>query len=250
MFHLAGYTMLIGPGSDIDVPAMSDDILTIQNNHFILAQQMGLMASLSYSPLLDRIKIATPSLRQLATPYIRPVSQGLAGVTNYNAALWNDHPLVLNPYEEIQTLATSTIASLTERFLHLIWLQSGYSPVPPGGWTALRFTSATAATANQWTTIPLTFADSIPSGVYSMLLSEVVSTNANAHRWIISNQYPRPGYPSFVNSISRHPYAVAKGQFGEMGRFRSNDLPRLQVLCNAADAVHTGYLHVTRVGSL
>ena len=104
MFHLAANTMALGVGTDIDVPALSDDIITIQNSHFILSQQMGLMAAMAYSPLLDRIKLASPSMRQLATPYVRPITQGVVGQTNYNLALWNDSPYLLNPFEEIQVL--------------------------------------------------------------------------------------------------------------------------------------------------
>lgn len=250
MFHLAINTVALGVGTDLDVPALTDDVLSQQNSHFVLAQPLGLMGVMACSALLDRIKLVSPSMRQLATPYIRPINQATVGITNPNIALWNDHPYALNPFEELAVQATSTIGASTERFTMGSWLQYGINPIPSGGWTALRYTSTNAAVANVWTTLALTFADTIPSGVYAMLLSEHFSTNAQYHRWIVSNQVPRPGYPSFANAASRHPYAIAKGQFGLMGVFRSNDLPRLQVLCNGTDATHTGYLHVTRIGSL
>lgn len=250
MFHLAAYTTALGVGTDIDVPALSDDILQINNTHFTLMQPYDLIACFAQSPLLDRIKLASPTMRQLAAPFIRPVSQGLVGSTNYNAALWDQNPYRLQPFEEIQLLATSTIGAMTERFFALLFLQMQYTPIPPGGWTPLRFTSTGAAVANAWTTVAITFADTVPSGVYAAVLSECFSTNGQAHRWIFSNQNPRPGFNSFVNAFSRHPYAISKGQFGQLGVFRSNDLPRLQVLCNGADAVHTGYLSVVKLGPI
>jgi hypothetical protein len=250
MFHLAAYNLALGVGTDIDVPALTDDILTIQNTHFVLSTQMQLMGGLAYSPLLDRIKLASPSMRQLAAPYMRPIQQGAAGVSNPNMFLFDNNPFVLNPYEEIQLLATSAIAASTERFVAGLFLSQGKTPVPMGGWTYLRFTSSVAAVANVWTSVTLTWADTLPAGLYSMCLSEHNSATAQFHRWIISNQQPRPGYPSFVNSFSRHPYAISKGQFGQMGVFRSNDQPRLQVLCTSADATHVGYLAVQRVGNL
>lgn len=250
MYHLGAYTMALGVGTDIDVPALSDDILTIQNTHFVLSMPMDLIAAQIYSPLMDRAKLASPSMRQIAAPYIRPVFNGLTGPTNPNIWLLDSNPFRIQPFEEIQLLATSTIGAMTERAVGLIWLQMGMEPVPAGNWIPLRFTSTTAAVANTWSTITITFADTLPAGVYAMVLSEVFSTNAQAHRWIISNQTLRPGLPSFINSISRHPYAISKGQFGKMGQFRSNDLPRLQVLCNAADAVHSGYLSVVKIATL
>lgn len=250
MYHLAAYSTLLGVGTDIDVPALSDDILTIQNNHFVLNQPMGLMAAMAYSPLLDRCKLASPTMRQLAPPYLRPVGQGLVGVTNPNIALYDYSPYMIPAFEEMQALLTSAIASLTERALLAIWLQANPQPIPPGGWTPLRFTSTGTAVANAWTTVPVVFQDTIPAGVYAAVVTEHTSSNAQLHRWLFSNQVLRPGFPSFSSVASRHPYAICKGQFGVMGQFRSNDLPRLQVLCNAADAVHTGYMSVVKIGAL
>jgi hypothetical protein len=83
-----------------------------------------------------------------------------------------------------------------------------------------------------------------------MVMSECQSTNAIAHRWIIPNQIPRPGFPSFAALGSRLPYAMSSGQLGLMGSFRSNDLPRPQLLVNGTDNAHEGYLYVIRVGNL
>lgn len=250
MYHLAAYNMALGVGTDIDVPALTDDILTVQNNHFVLSTQMQLMGGLAYSPLLDRIKLASPSMRQLAAPYMRPIQQGAAGVSNPNMFLMDMNPYILQPFEELQLLATSAIAASTERFVAGLFLAQGKTPVPQGGWTYLRFTSSTACVANSWTSLTLTWADTLPAGLYAMCMSEHTSATAQFHRWIISNQQQRPGYPSFVNSFSRHPYAISKGQFGQMGVFRSNDQPRLQVLATGTDAAHTGYLAVTKIGNL
>ena len=250
MFHTAAYSLAIPPGSDLDMPAVLDDILTITNNHFVMTANFQLVAAQVYSPLMDRAKISSPTMRQIAPPYLRPVEQKLVGSSNYNMVLWDNNPFNLVPYEEIQLLATSTIGAATEQATGLIWIQQTEMMIPSGGWIPLRFASVGTAVLGRWTTVPVIFADTIPSGVYAMVLSEVFSSNGQAHRWIVSNQNLRPGYPSFVNSFSRHPYAVSKGQFGMMGQFKSNDLPRLQVYCNGVDAVHTGYLHVVRIGSL
>lgn len=250
MYHLAAYNMALSTTVDTDVPALTDDILTIQNAHFVFSTQMQLMGVIAYSNLLDRIKLASPTMRQLAAPYIRPIGNAVAATTNPNMALYDSNPYILQPFEEIQCQATSLIAASTERFVAGLFLAQGKTPVPQGGWTALRFTSTTAAVANTWTSLSLTWADTLPAGLYAMCLSEHSSATAQLHRWIISNQQQRPGYPSFLNGFSRHPYAIAKGQFGQMGVFRSNDQPRLQVLATGTDSTHTGYLHVTRVGNL
>lgn len=250
MFHICAYNIALPVGSDIDTPALQDDIITIQNNHFILSKPMNLIMAQCYSALMDRAKLASPTMRQIAAPYVRPVQQQSAGTSNPNLAIWNDYPYLLQPFEEIQALLTSNIASSTERAVLAMWLQDQFTPLSTGGWTPLRFTSTGAAVANTWTTVPITFADTIPAGLYQMNVSEHYSATAQFHRWIISNQVWRPGFPSFVATGARHPYAISKGQLGAMGVFRSNDLPRLQVLCTGTDATHTGYLTVTRIGNL
>lgn len=249
MYHLAAYTASIGNTADTDVTALADDILTIQNSHFVLTQPMGLIAAMAMSATLSRAKLASPTMRQVASPFIRPITVAAIPAANPNMWLVDDNPFRLVPYEEIQCQATSGVA-MTERFTALIWLQDVMTPIPSGNMIPLRLTSTTAAVANTWTTVTATFADTIPTGRYAMIESECQSTNAQAHRWIISNQYWRPGMPSMAALGSRLPYSITKGQWGVMGYFNSNDLPRLQVLCNGADAAHEAYLHVVRVGDI
>lgn len=249
MFHLSAYTESIGNVADTDVDALTDDILTIQNTHFVLSQPMQLLGAAAMSATLSRAKLASPSMRQVASPFIRPIIAAVQPPANPNLWLLDYNPFVIPPFEEIQMQVTSGVA-MTERFTGLIWLANQIDSLPIGNVIPLRFTSTTAAVANAWTTATITFTDTIPSGVYAAVLSECQSTNGIAHRWIFSNQLWRPGFPSYAALGSRHPYAISKGQFGSMGRFRSNDLPRLQVLANGADAAHEGYLHVVRVGNL
>lgn len=249
MFHLAAYTASIANTTDLDVAALTDDILTIQNSHFVLNQRMSLLAAFAASATLSRAKLASPSMRQIAPPWIRPINVALLPAANPNVWILDYNPFQIPPFEELQMQVTSGVA-MTERFTGLIWLADQITPVPTGNVIPLRWTSTTAAVANAWTSLAITFADTLPSGIYAMVMSEAQSTNAIAHRWIISNQLYRPGYLSFAALGSRTPYAMARGQFGNMGVFRSNDLPRVQVLANAADAAHEGYLHVVRVGNL
>lgn len=248
MFHMSACTLALGVGSDFDMPVVSDDIIPSTNSHLFLQQPMDLIAALVFSPLMDRAKLTSPTLRQIAPPYLRPVFNGTTPPTNYNAGLFDDNPVRLPAFEEIQVLATSTIGASTERANALLVLRQVDEPIPPGGWTPLRFTATGTAVANAWTTLTTTFADSIPSGTYTMCISECFGTTQVAHRWVVSNQYWRPGFPSFTTAIMRHPYAVSKGQWGKMGSFKNTDLPRLQVLCNSADTAYTGYLSVIKTG--
>jgi hypothetical protein len=249
MFHLAAYTGSIGTTVDTDIAALTDDILVIQNNHFVLGQPMRLLAAAAMSATILRAKLVSATLRQIASPWIRPIIGAAIPGNNPNVMLLDDNPPTIKPFEELQILGTSGVA-MTEQFTALLWLADSILPKPQSNIYPLRFTSTTAAVANKWTTAALTFADTIPSGVYAAVYSECQSTNAQAHRWIFSNQVYRPGFLSHSALTNRTPYSQQRGTFGTLGVFRSNDLPRLQVLVNGTDASHEGYLWVERVGDL
>jgi len=249
MYHLIANGMTIATTVDTDVPALNDDIIAIQNSHFVLSQPMQLIGAAAMGILIDRARIASPTMRQIANPYVRSLIAAAVPGSNPNMWLLDHNPFTVPAFEEIQVLGTSTTGT-TEKFTAFTWLTPGMEVMPIGNVIPLRFTSTTAAVANAWTTLSITFGDTLPTGLYAMVLSEMFSTNGQAHRWIISNQTWRPGLMSFTLTSQRHPYAIAKGQWGVMGRFRSNDLPRLQVMCNGADATHVGYLHVVRIGNI
>lgn len=249
MFHLAAYAATVDNTTDTDVTAVTDDILTIQNSHFILGRQMNLFGVAAMSATLSRAKIASASMRQIASPFIRPVIAAATPGNNPNVMILDNYPFSIPPFEEIQMLCTSGVA-MTEPFAGLIWLGDQIDPIGPGNVIPLRWTSTTAAVSNAWTSITITFADTLPSGLYSIVWSECQSTNARAHRWIISNQMWRPGNLSYTSLSQRSPYAWQLGQLGRWGSFRSNDLPRCQVLVNGTDNSHEGYLWVQRTGNL
>lgn len=249
MYHLCAYTETIDNTTDNDINAVVDDILTIQNNHYVLSQPMNLLAAAVMSATLSRAKIASPSMRQIASPFVRPINVAATPGNNPNVWLLDRNPFLIQAFEEIQVQATSAVA-MTESFAAFLWLGDQVTPSPAGNVIPLRWTSSTAAVIGSWTTLTITFADTLPSGVYTMVGSECQSTTGRAHRWIVPNQLWRPGMLSYTALSQRTPYAMSLGQFGQMGRFRSNDLPRPQVLCTAADAAHEGYLSVIRTGNL
>lgn len=250
MYHLAGFTVLVGQTVDTDAPAITDDILTIQNNHFVLQRPMQLVGATAQSTTISRARLASASMRQIANPYIRPTIAGTLPGNNPNVWQLHNQPFTINAFEEIQCLATSGLGAGTERFTALMWLMDQFQPWPNGNVIPLRWTSTTAAVANAWTSIAITWQDTIPSGLYTLVLSEHISTNALAHRYILSNQISRPGLISMANDNSRFPYDWYNSALGTMGLFKSNDQPRVQVLCNAADAAHEGFAWVIRTGNI
>lgn len=247
MYHLCAFTEAIAAAAETDADALTDQILTIQNNHFLLGKDMRLMAFWSGSTTLTRVRLSQPSLRMIALPYMRPITQAIIPPTDPNLADLSNFPLTLHGGEEFACLATTALAMGTERFTGLAWLMDSYDPAPQGEAYTLRFSSTTALVANTWTDLSLTWADNIPQGLYAAIGSEVQSTNGIAHRWIFDSQYWRPGHLSITGLGNRSAAQNYNGKLGVMGRFGPTTLPRLQGLGNGTDNAHEGYLSCIRI---
>jgi hypothetical protein len=249
MYHTFVNTLSAGPLVLGDIPALQDDIITIQNNHWIPQVKMNLFADLVISPTITEAQLISPTKRQINPVDIRGLNQAALSVNNPFVFYLPQGGMTLTPFEELQFLATITPGT-TERVFGIHFAGDVQTPWPAGDVYPVKFTSATATVANVWTTIPYGVTNVLPSGVYTMVLSELSSATAVAHRWIFSGQYLRPGMPSAPNTFSRLPDVIQQGWLGTMGAFRSTDLPRLQVLCTAADAAHTGFAWLIRTGNL
>lgn len=246
-FHLAAYTELIDNTANTDVNALTDDVLTILNNHFILRQPMKLIAAWMAAATLSRARFDSPTIRFYGNPYVRPINVAALPANNPNMAWYDEKPIILPAGEELAVQATSGIAMGTERFTALAWLQTMRDPVPAGTPYSVRFTSTTAAVANSWTTLTITLESSLPTGAFAMVGSECQSTNQFAHRWIFDEQIERPGFLSITGLGNRQFWESYRQPFGTMGRFTNVALPRLQVLANGADATHEGYLTLVKL---
>lgn len=243
-FHLADYTVAIGTTANTDVPALQDDILTIINSHFQLRAPMDLVKASVLSATLLRARLDSPTMRFFGNPFVRPVVVGATWPTNPNVMHMFEHPMHLPAGEEIAIQATSGIAMGTERLHALITLMDVPEPIPAGTPFAVRFTGTATATANSWTTITFTMDQALPVGMFDMIMSECQGTTQIAHRWLFDQQQWRPGFASLAALGSRMTYEDYMFRYGKMGSFLNTSLPRLQILCTAADTAQEGYMWI------
>lgn len=250
MMHLCAYvTSSLSNVVDTDVPALTDSILYIQNNHFLPQQVTYVYGMYAISATLARAKISTPKIKQINPVYIRPIDFGAAVPSaNPNLDPMLVHPFQLQQLEEIQILATAA-PTTTEPFVALLWLMDQMANTPPlGDIYTVRWTSAVAAVAYTWTNIaPGTFEQVLPYGSYAIIESEYFAAHAFALRLIFDQQYFRPGNLGFANNRSRLPYSWYR-KLGVFGTFRTTNAPRQEILNTSTDNSHEGYYHVVKVG--
>lgn len=247
MHHLAAFNSSLAASTLAPISAVSDGILAIQNNNFILQEDHNLIFAAAMSADLQRARIVTPKFRQITTPWIRPIISAAVPGTEPRVADYRATPLKLREREEISVEAFQSNAGAQEvtAILGIAW---GDVSTPPGDPYTMRGTSTTAAVADTWTQISVTWQDSIPVGVYAAVGLEVVSTNGRAARLILENQYPRPGSISATTIGAEQHSMFKKGGLGVWGRFNSVRMPNVEVFANAADASHEVYLDLIRIG--
>lgn len=247
-FHLCNYNAAaLAAVANTDIPAIQDGYLPILNNHFVLPTSMMILKAHSGSATLQRTRLDSPTIRLYGNPHLRPVQQSLLPGSSPPVVWLNRRPFVLPAGEEIAVQATATGAG--EHHNTQLWLFDGPPiAIDPGPIFAVRFTSTTAAVGSAWTLLTITLDQALPSGVYQMVFSELFSTTGIAHRWIFDQKTLRPGQMSQLSEFNAFNILSYQFPLGVMGRFTNTSLPRLEVLCDAADASHIGYIHLQKMG--
>lgn len=249
MFHMSAYfTAVLSTVADFDVPALTDDVITISNGHFLPQRDLQIPFAYAAAPTINRARIVSPSNRSITLPFIRPTNLGLNPITQQDIADYRANPFVARRLEELAVEATSDIAMGNEDCTVLLGLMPSFTPAPRGDVYTMRVTSVTPSVIDAWTTIVPVFPDTLPQGVYSVVGLEYVAVTGTAARIIFDDQNERPGCVASVLINNQAPLMFRKGRLGEWGRFTSTAMPTFQVLNSAAAVIiHTLFMDIVRV---
>lgn len=247
MIHLAAYTAAAAAvaSNPNAMTGLVDPVLTrsATSSLYILPQRMQLLAAVAMSTTIARLRVNSPTLRQITSPYIRPIILSARPTSNAQVAWYGDQPLMLPALEELQPTIDITAAG-PEVSWFLLWLADQVVPIPQGPIIKCRLTSVTAAGVGIWTLLATTFETSLPSGLYAIVGSEHISTTAVAHRFAIPNQLLRPGSMSHQANGDIQDMRLMTRRLGTYGTFLNTAPPQVEVLCTAADASHEIYMDV------
>lgn len=250
MFHLTGWfgTTPAAVQTAFDLPPLVEPNLHVQNAHVIIPKPMKLLAAWAGAASLTQARFNSGSIRQVNPLYIRPTELAVLPSSNGPLASWFDNPFnIVGPEELILEVGDSNAAG--EKVKALAWISDGQiTPAPAGSAYWLKFTSTTAAVIDAWTQLAIAFETSLPLGNYAVLGAHLFSTNGVAFRLIFDNMYWRPGALMGQAAQHRQRDEFTNGTLGLWGVFNTISLPRVEVLCNVADAVFTGWLKVVRTG--
>jgi hypothetical protein len=227
--------------SDQHVRVVGPDIIVPRGyNQLLFVYAIG--------PNLTQARLQSPSLRRVLNLDILPLER--AAAPDPTQPRWVDisqNPITLDEDEALNLLASED-ATGASRISGFVLLGDGERREVSGDIYRVRATSTDTAVAFTWSSVSLTFAQSLPAGRYQLVGSQHVSANAIFHRYVFVGGIWRPGAPSRISIAHFNDNLFTGGRFGVWGEFNHNTPPVVEVFCAAADASHTFHLDLIKVG--
>lgn len=216
---------------------VTDPIVTVQNARFIFPFQVEIAAVQGLIVDGSRMRINTPSLRNIALPEMYPIKITADQGTNpvLIGPMWGTLRIPAN--DEFGIDVSRAGAGAGDCYAG-IWYGQQRVPAPGGPAITMRATAALTLTNGTWVAGALTFDQSLPYGRYAVIGMHVTCNDGVFARLAFPgvSQW-RPGVPcveaygSYVN-----PPVFRFGAFGLFGVFDSTAQPLIEILGNVAGA--------------
>lgn len=248
-FHLAAYRGSLATGStNVALTGVLDSVLSRDaSSNFLAPGGSKIRLGATGGTNIQRSRINTASLREVALPYIAPVNNALTIPSPPNLADLGDFGPQPRPADSISIESTHSDAG-TQVMYALLWLSFGRKEPTPGKEYRTRFTATITAVAGSWVTGGITLDQVLPAGIYQIVGMDIFGTNLLAARLIFMGGGWRPGVMA-RNAVASIPHSVfTDGRLGVFGEFNSVAMPQLEVYAEAANSAQEGYLDLVRVG--
>jgi len=251
-FHLLAYTKLDTAGAtNEDIPGVTDNFASLQNNHYILQNDTNLMAAYARNAGLTNARINTPHFRAVSIPSVRPVNV-TAAVPTLPPYEWLYPSRLLVPRIDEVAFEASNGGGGGVRTVGGIWVSSidHTLNIPPGNRYKLRFTVTIAATAFVWTAGAFTLDQSLPAGNYTVIGMDVFGVTTEFARLSFLGGGMRPGVLTQLTvGAYDNRLTFQDGNAGVYGTFANTAQPNLEVFATAtASIAYTGWLDVVKTG--
>lgn len=244
-FHTAAFYRNVPTGAGYtELLPISDAELTINpaSGRFWLSRTAMVFSAYTGGTNLTRARLYTP---WKLPNEVRPVSATLLPGTVPALARWLDAPMTIPPTHEFILDCNQSNAAAQDVIGVVSFSTEGLVRPPQGEILTIRGdVSGAAPGVRTWSEVTVSWEYVLPAGPYAIIGSECISTNAIAHRWILETANWRPGALSQASLTAIPSEYQMVGKLGEWGRFNAPLMPRLEVLCNVADAIHTVFLQV------
>ena len=194
-----------------------------------------------------RAILDSPALRAISRHSIFPVDVSSEPQNNHFIPNYSMNPPQVNPGEALNALTLNTGSNAVDQTV-AVWLSDGpVTPITGANMRTVRGTTSFTATADKWSNGQITLDVDLPAGVYSVVGFQAFDDNLVLARLIFPQQGLRPMCIG-ADSVGDNPDPIFRyGRLGSLGTFQNFVPPKLEVLCNSADANPTVLLDVVKV---
>lgn len=251
MHHtLAFFNTTAGTLANSDSPAVFDGWATIQNNHFIMNEDMYLLMAAPYADTVTDCQLNLPHWRFVSQPQIAPVIQTWDGPEAINPYMLEPKSLKIWQIDELQALVT-TSGTATNGVLTALWLApSAFTlNIPAGDVYPTRFTAQISGITGRWAQGNITFTQSLPAGIYSCIGMDVIDSGAQLARLRFQDYEMLPGTWVRNGATGTNPRQFRNGRLGEWGKFKQTAQPSLEIFsADGSSTAQTGIMDLVKVG--
>jgi len=248
-FHLAGWSQSVDQPTVAPISALADPVLTVSGNNIQVPDWANyLVGAAGVGVNLTRFQIQSPSLRRILNYEVAPLNYQATPLNPAVQADLFDHPIQLDPYEQLQAYCAEDGAGAT-RMNGLIWLGDGKLDQVTGPVFSMRATASVTLTAYAWTNTAITFDQVLPVGNYAIVGARFFSTGLIAFRFVLQGQTARPGALGQIDNLKAILSNQREGGWGNWGVFNSTSQPTMDFLSSSADTSETGVIDLVPLGS-
>lgn len=242
-FHLAAFRGSVTNGTtNTPIAGVPDQALARDaSSNFLAPPNVNIKLAAAGGVNMSRARVNTPSLREVALPYIAPINQTLAIPSPPNLADFGDYGVMPRFGDSISVEATHSDVAPQVMYA-LMWLMFGRVQPRAGKVYRTRFTAAITGSAGTWQSGAITLDQVLPAGIYQVVGLDVEGTNLLGARLIFPGAPWRPGVMgrNAINSVP--PRIFLTEQLGVFGEFNSVMMPQLEIYVEAACTAQEGYM--------
>lgn len=249
MWHTAAYSASIAQNSLLTLtPATEPVLIQLSGGYVIPPDLPNLIYAHANGATIVACQIQAPSLRRLFLLDLVPLNKSANPTPPFRVYNRAETPWPFVPNEAVSVFANQASAGAERENAFLYFADRAPMPVT-APMLSVRCTGATTLTANAWTLVPLTFTQTLPAGLYSIVgMSATSATGLCARVVYVGGKY-RPGVPATATFGDMTDLNFRNGLMGEFGpHFPHNTLPQVEFWSTAADTTQEVYFDLIKVG--
>jgi len=257
MLQMSAFTASIpNTAADQQLLAIADGLIPTRDNALVVPPDLPrVIATMFYGVNMTVAKLKPASLRRFGDYWVLPVANAIGGSGAISPYLdlsdspISGPPLLLDPQEELPAYAQQSSAGAQQAYAAVIFGETG-SKKHSGKFFTVRATGTATLVANSWSTVTPVMDTGLPAGRYNLVGARVRSAGCLFFRFVIVQQFHRPGGFGFQDASSFEPVGQRLGGWGVWGNFDHLSIPNVEIISTSADTSETIYMDLEQTSAV